>query len=91
MSKPRKTPGVAFWATVVVVVLALAPGCEPQEPTPVVVTADMTTVVEGNTDFARDLYRQVGKEPGNLFFSPSSLSTALAMTYAGARTIRSSS
>ena len=76
--------GVAFWAAVVVAV-ALAPGCESPEPTPLVVTPDMTTVVEGNTDFALDLYRQVGKEPGNLFFSPSSLSAALAMTYAGAR------
>jgi serine protease inhibitor len=48
-------------------------------------------VVAGNTEFAWDLYRQlVGlpepkKAAGNLFFSPYSISTALAMTYAGAR------
>ncbi len=42
-------------------------------------------VVEGNTRFAVDLYQQVSKDEGNLFFSPYSISTALAMTYAGAR------
>jgi len=43
------------------------------------------TVVNGNTAFALDLYQQLRREPGNLFFSPYSISTALAMTYAGAR------
>lgn len=35
--------------------------------------------------FACDLYHELSGAPGNLFFSPSSISTALAMTYAGAR------
>ena len=34
--------------------------------------------------FAVDVYRQLAEEGGNLFFSPYSISTALAMTYAGA-------
>jgi serpin B len=42
-------------------------------------------VVKGNTDFALDLYRELKDTKGNLFFSPYSISTALAMTYAGAR------
>lgn len=46
---------------------------------------DSSQVVEGNTRFALDLYGQLRKQDGNLFFSPFSLSTALAMTYAGAR------
>jgi serpin B len=46
---------------------------------------DLATVVKGNTDFALELYAKLGKEEGNLFFSPYSISTALAMTYAGAR------
>jgi len=44
-----------------------------------------TGLVAGNTRFALDLYDQLRKEDGNLFFSPFSLSTALAMTYGGAR------
>ena len=43
------------------------------------------TVVQGNTEFALDLYGQLREAKGNLFFSPYSISTALAMTYAGAR------
>lgn len=43
-------------------------------------------VVAGNNAFALDLYAKLkDKEQGNLFFSPYSISTALAMTYAGAR------
>ena len=47
---------------------------------------DVATVVGGNNRFALDLYARLRTEQsGNLFFSPSSISTALAMTYAGAR------
>ncbi len=42
-------------------------------------------VVDGNTAFAFDLYGRLAKQDGNLFYSPYSISTALAMTYAGAR------
>lgn len=43
------------------------------------------TLVDDNTAFALDLYRQLKGETGNLFFSPYSISAALAMTYGGAR------
>ncbi|UCE59787.1 MAG: serpin family protein [Phycisphaerales bacterium] len=46
---------------------------------------DQQAVVAGNTEFALDLYARLGSEDGNLFLSPYSISTALAMTYAGAR------
>jgi len=46
---------------------------------------DTKTVAEGNTAFALDLYGKLKEKEGNLFFSPYSISTALAMTYAGAR------
>ena len=49
------------------------------------IKGDPAAVVEGNNGFAVDLYRQLDKEKGNLFFSPYSISNALAMTYAGAR------
>ena len=41
--------------------------------------------MDGNTLFALNLYQKLKERPGNLFFSPYSISTALAMTYAGAR------
>lgn len=43
------------------------------------------SLVADNTAFALDLYQKLRAEPGNLFFSPHSISSALAMTYAGAR------
>jgi serpin B len=45
---------------------------------------DVSEIVEGGNQFAFDLYQQLRSEDGNLFFSPSSISMALAMTYAGA-------
>src|SRR5262245_24326778 len=46
---------------------------------------DMVAVVQGNTAFALDLYHRLAEaESANCFFSPSSISTALAMTYGGA-------
>jgi serpin B len=41
--------------------------------------------VRGNTAFAAALYRKLAQAEGNLFFSPHSISTALAMTWGGAR------
>jgi serpin B len=51
---------------------------------PNVPAADQTSLVAGNDEFAVDLYRQLSREPGNLFFSPYSISSTLAMSYAGA-------
>ena len=47
--------------------------------------ADQAAAVAGCNDFGLALYGQIRGEKGNLFFSPSSIHTALAMTYAGAR------
>ena len=51
---------------------------------PQVTDGEMLNLVIGNNAFAMDFYQQVSQEDGNLFFSPYSLSIALAMTYAGA-------
>jgi len=46
--------------------------------------SDLESLADGNTQFAFDLYGQLQSQPGNLFYSPYSISSALAMTYAGA-------
>ena len=47
---------------------------------------DAEALVEGNTDFALRLYQALRAETdGNLFYSPYSISLALAMAHAGAR------
>jgi len=46
--------------------------------------ADVQQLVAGNNAFAFDLYETLRGEEGSLFFSPMSISSALAMTYAGA-------
>ncbi|MFC1947748.1 serpin family protein [Chloroflexota bacterium] len=52
---------------------------------PDVSSADETTLVDGNTAFALNLFQALKNEDGNVFYSPHSISLALAMTYAGAR------
>ena len=47
--------------------------------------SELTTLVNGNNTFAFDLYQELGEKEGNLFYSPYSISLALAMTHAGAR------
>jgi serpin B len=56
----------------------------PQEAKPVEVTDDMRAAARSGNEFAFDLYGRLKGGEGNLFFSPASISTALAMTYAGA-------
>jgi serpin B len=46
---------------------------------------NLTSLVSGNTSFAVDLFHVLPDGKKNLFFSPYSISAALAMTYAGAR------
>jgi len=52
---------------------------------PDVSQADLTTLVAGNSEFTFNLYQELKKVDGNLFYSPHSISLALAMAYAGAR------
>lgn len=56
---------------------------DPAPPKPP--SAEVQKIIEGNTAFAFDLYGRLRGEAGNVFFSPVSISTALGMTYAGAR------
>jgi len=51
---------------------------------PPAASPDQAAAVKGSNAFAVDLYGRLSAQPGNLFFSPESISTAFAMTYAGA-------
>lgn len=56
-----------------------------RQTTPAASDEELTALAAGNNAFALALYQQLGGSGENLFFSPYSISQALAMTYAGAR------
>ncbi len=58
---------------------------KPRITSPNVSIEELATLSGDNADFAWAFYREIIKPGENLFFSPHSLSIALAMTWAGAR------
>jgi serpin B len=58
---------------------------KPRVTSPPVSQTDMASLVDGNSAFALNLYQALKDSSGNLFYSPYSISEALAMTYGGAR------
>lgn len=56
-----------------------------RDSAPNVSAEDASALAKGNRAFAFDLYRELSKPNENLFFSPFSVSVALAMIYPGAR------
>lgn len=58
---------------------------KPRNTSPMVDKAELEALVNSNNAFAFDLYQTLKQTGGNLFYSPFSISEALAMTYAGAR------
>jgi serpin B len=79
--------GIAYsLALLVAFILASAfVGAGRGTPTPFTASPEVKSAVEGNTAFAVDLYQKLKERPGNLFFSPYSISTSLGLLYAGAR------
>lgn len=87
---------LCLWALMVVILVSLAACAQPlageviqsekrRESSPNVDDTDLAMLIDGNSDFAFDLYQALSKEDNNIFYSPYSISLALAMTYAGAR------
>ncbi|MHB8085312.1 MAG: serpin family protein [Dehalococcoidia bacterium] len=81
-----------------IVLLGVLPACQPpvasgdvaisgkpRETIATVNQADLSALVNGNNQFAVGLYQILKNGEGNLFYSPYSISMALAMTYAGAK------
>lgn len=92
MTKKNLFIGVVVVAVVAGGVIYFKAQTDIPSPTPIVVADDtgatpagISEVVSANNQFALDLYSELRKGEGNVFFSPYSISTALAMTYEGAR------
>ena len=56
-----------------------------RDESPEIASSDISALTDGNDVFAFNLYKLVSHEEGNLFYSPYSISQALAMAYVGAR------
>ena len=56
-----------------------------RDPSPAVSPDDQNQLASDNLAFAMDLYHQLASQSANLFYSPYSISQALAMVYGGAR------
>ncbi len=69
--------------------MMLAVGCYGQtglveNDRPPVINDDVKQTAKANNQFGDDIYSHLAQEPGNLFFSPSSISSALSMVWGGA-------
>jgi serpin B len=63
-----------------------APIVDSKADVPPATPSELSSFAKASNAFSGDLYRELaGATPGNLFYSPASLSTALAMTWLGAR------
>ena len=76
---------VLFGCTTSSANIELAKSDAERELDPQVPSANLSSLSKGNGEFAFELYQVIHEEPGNLFFSPFSISSALVMVYAGAR------
>jgi serpin B len=77
----RRCGALLLLASTILVLSLPLPAADPERPAP----ADRAVVIRGNNQFALDLYNRLRAKDGNLFFSPYSISAALAMTSVGAR------
>jgi serpin B len=76
--------GVALWIIGSCGKASSMPPDKPVERDRRALKEQVAAVVEAGNRFAFDLYQRLRADEGNLFFSPASISMALAMTYAGA-------
>jgi hypothetical protein len=85
--RDQRTNHILLWLPLLTLMLFVSPSCAPRsDRPPAPPSADVLSVAEDNNRFALDLYARLRTgQSDNLFFSPASLSTALAMTYSGAR------
>ncbi|MCK5832726.1 serpin family protein [bacterium] len=71
-----------IFVLVFALISVLNAGSKSPEKTDVII---IPSLIEGNNLFASEMYKQLATEEGNIFFSPYSISSAMAMTYGGAK------
>jgi len=89
----KKTLLIILIIAVLVIVVALTTQKPTEEPIiekpvvkePAIKPEGIESIITANNQFALDFYSEIKGEDENIFFSPYSLSVALAMTYEGAR------
>jgi len=84
-NRSKRIVGYTFGILFAAVVTAAVVDSSRNSPRPFSASLEVKSVVDGSTAFALDVYQQLKDRPANLFFSPYSIFTALAMTYGGAR------
>ncbi|MBU2477052.1 serpin family protein, partial [Candidatus Micrarchaeota archaeon] len=73
------------------VLILLFSGCVQPDPKQIILDDSQSTpegvkeLVNLNNQFALEMYSEINEEGKNLFFSPWSISSALAMTFEGAK------
>jgi serpin B len=77
--------GCKLWQPEVPSDTTIAQSALPRDTDPDVESEDIEALVSGNSAFAFDLLHEITEDDANLFFSPYSISSALAMAVAGAR------
>lgn len=74
----------------IIIVLVTMPACKSKNKisesrNPIRESVTITDISEANNEFAISLYKKLGDEEKNIVYSPYSLTSALAVTYAGAK------
>ncbi len=77
--------GCGLWQPEVPSDMMIAQSDLPRDTDPSVESEDVEELVAGNSALAFDLLGEITEDDANLFFSPYSISSALAMAVAGAR------
>jgi serpin B len=83
--KPKKLISIF-----IVIALLTVPGCKSKNKisetrNPMRESATIKDISDANNEFALSLYKKLGDEEKNIVFSPYSITSALAVTYAGAK------
>ncbi len=84
ISRHRLLAKCVFGLAIAVALIVAVSDLVPAMPRPFASSPDIQSIVDSNNAFGIDLYQKLRDNDANLFFSPYSISSVLAMAYAGA-------